>query len=104
MLETINVIREAEQKAAQIVADALAESKQLKYDANVEGNDIVAGAGKKAEAKADEIIAGAGRRVEAKMAEEKENIKAQCDALERNVAPAVDKAADFVIEKLAGNL
>ena len=102
MEENIRAVKEAEDKAAAILADARAEAVRIAAQAEADAAAILAGAEKEAKDAGDALIASTEAENETMKASLREDGIRDAEALKTMAAAKEEAAIDLVIRELIG--
>ena len=100
--ENIRAVKEAEDKAAAILADARAEAVRIAAQAEADAAAILAGAEKEAKEAGDALIASTAAENETMKASLREDGIRDAEALKTMAAAKEEAAIDLVIRELIG--
>ena len=100
--DMIEKIKAAEAQADEIVKQATAVARETVNAANKEAYNAELGVDALAQKEIEKKIAAAAREAEEEKARILEEAKKEADAMDFLVRPKLDKAADFIIERIVG--
>lgn len=100
--DLIEKIKAAETQADEIIRQATAAARETVNAAGKEAYNAELGVDALAQKEIEKKIAAAAREAEEEKARILEEAKKEADALDFLVRPKLDKAADFIIERIVG--
>jgi len=99
-LETIKIVSEAEQYAHDLRADAQIQIKKIKADSEREGREKLESALNRANEEAKRLMSEAEKNADQHTNKILEQSKAECDVLKEKASGKLDKAAEFIVERI----
>lgn len=104
MVEVVTKISAAENEAEELRKSARQRARQLRDDAVLAGKRLLESGERRADAQSAQILAAATAEAEAYLAQQAEGSKAACERLRDGARLHMDRAADFIVERIVGGL
>lgn len=98
--EELTKIKEAENRADQILKDAKASSKKSKSDTQAEVDSVISEAEDRAQSAYDELMKEGAADADAEYAKYMDGIKKQCDEMADKAESSMNEAVDMIVERI----
>lgn len=104
MVEVINQVKAAEESAEELKKQARRSGTQQREDAQTAGRKLLEQQAQRAAQEAATILDQAQRKADAYLESSHEESRGLCDALKASAGQKLDRAAEFIVERIVGSL